>query len=246
MNPRIAGTLLLAGLMVGAAGAQAADSPLVPFHADFHLNRKGLGSGNLTFSLEKTADGYAYKSDLHTTGLAALAVREVTQTSSFRVVGGQLQAGTYDYKQTGNMTDSETIQFNWDKKSALTDREGKPQQKSHIAPGMSDTQLINLVVAADVATGKLAPEYKFLDHSKVTTYSAKALPDAKLTLGNTTYDTKVVQLNDSSGDGTATVWLAPVLHYLPVQIHSVDSKSDVTMTMQDITLGGGTPAAASK
>ncbi len=238
MKSRIAGSLLLAGLMAAAAGAQAADSPLTPFHAGFHLDRKGLGSGQLTFSLEKTADGYAYKSDLHPSGLAALVIREVTQVSSFKVVDGQLQAGTYDYKQTGGQTDSETIQFDWDKKVAVTDREGKPQQKKPITAGMSDVQLINLVVAADAAAGKLAPEYKYLDHSKVNTYSAKMLPDAKLTLGKVTYDTKVVQLTDTSGDGTATVWLAPVLHYLPVQIQNVDSKNDVTMTMQDITLGG--------
>jgi hypothetical protein len=246
MNSRIAASLLLAGLMAAAAGAQAADSPLTPFHADFHLDRKGLGSGQLTFSLEKTADGYAYKSDLHPSGLAALVIREVTQVSSFRVVDGQLQAGTYDYKQTGGQTDSETIQFDWDKKVAVTDREGKPQQKKPITAGMSDIQLINLVVAADAAAGKLAPKYEYLDHSKVNTYSAKMLPDAKLTLGKTTYDTKVVQLTDTSGDGTATVWLAPVLHYLPVQIQNVDSKSDITMTMQDITLGDGAAATGTK
>src|ERR1700685_3085804 len=107
MKSRIAGSLLLAGLMAAAAGAQAADSPLTPFHADFHLDRKGFGSGRLTFSLEKTADGYAYKSDLHPSGLAALVISEVTQTSNFRVVGGELQAGTYDFKQTGGQTDSE-------------------------------------------------------------------------------------------------------------------------------------------
>jgi hypothetical protein len=246
MNSRIAGPLLLAGLMAAATGAQAADSPLTPFHADFHLDRKGIGSGRLTFSLGKTADGYAYKSDLHPSGLAALLISEVTQTSSFKVVDGQLQAGTYEFKQTGGQTDSETIQFDWAKKVAVTDREGKPQQKRPLTPGMSDTQLINLVVAADVAAGKLAPEYKFLDHNKVSTYSAKTLADAKLTLGKATYDTKVVQLTDTSGDGTVTVWMAPSLHYLPVQIHNVDSKNDITMNMLDITLGGDAPTAGTK
>jgi hypothetical protein len=103
-----------------------------------------------------------------------------------------------------------------------------------------------LVVAADVAAGKLAPQYRFLDHNKISTYTAKVLADAKLTLGKVSYDTKVVELSDTSGDGTVTVWMAPELHYLPVQIHNVDSKNDITMTMQDITLGSSAPAAASK
>jgi hypothetical protein len=246
MKSRIAATLLLTGSMLIALGAQAADSPLTPFHADFHMDRKGLGSGRLVFSLDKTASGYVYKSELHPSGIAALFISLATQSSDFKVVDGGLQAGTYDYKQTGGQSDAETIQFDWDKKVGVTDRQGKPQQKKPITPGISDIQLINLVVAADVAAGKLAPEYKYLDHNKVNTYSAKALADAKLTLGKTSYDTKVVQLTDTSGDGTVTVWLAPVLHYLPVQIHNVDSKSDITMTMLDITLGSGTPASGTK
>jgi hypothetical protein len=246
MRTHVAGMLLFAGLM-SAAGAQAADSPLVPFHADFHLDRVGLGSGDLSFSLEKADGGFVYRSELHPTGLAALVISQVTQVSSFKVVDGKLQADTYDFKQTGRQTDSETIKFDWKKENGVTDREGKAQRKTPITPGVSDTQLINLVVAADVAAGKLAPEYAFLDHSKISAYTAKVLPDTKLTLGKVSYVTKVVELSDKSGDGTITVWMASVLHYLPVQIHDVDSKNDITMTMQDISLGGaGAPAAGTK
>lgn len=247
MKSRLAGILLLAAFMSAAAGAQATDSPLVPFRANFHMDRKGIGSGNLVFALEKAADGgYVYRSELHPTGLAAFFIKLVTQTSNFQVVDGELRAGTYEFRQTGGQTDSETIKFDWNRKAGITDREGKPCRKTVITAGVSDTQLINLVVAADVAAGKLALEYKFLDHSKISTYTAKALADAKLTLGNVTYDTKVVELDDTTGDGTLTVWMAPVLHYLPVQIHDVDKNSDIIMTMQGIMFGDATPAAATK
>jgi len=245
MKSRLAGILLLTGLMTATAGATAPDSPLVPFQANFHMDRKGIGSGRLVFALEKVADGgYVYSSELHPTGLASFFIKLVTQTSYFQVVSGRLQAGTYEFKQTGGQADFETIKFDWDKKFGIVDRDGKPRRKTAITPEVSDTQLINLVVAADVAAGKLAPEYKFLDHSKISSYTAKALPDAKLTLGDVAYDTKVVELSDTTGDGTITVWMAPVLHYLPVQIHDVDKKSDIIMSMQSITFSDAAPAAA--
>jgi hypothetical protein len=247
MKSLIAGLLLMASVMPAAVGASTPESPLVPFKANFSMDRKGLGSGRLVFALEKAADGgYVYSSELHPIGLASLFIKLVTQASEFQVVDGQLRAGTYVFKQTGGQTDSETIKFDWDKKVGIVDRDGKPRRKTAITPGVSDTQLINLVVAADVAAGKLAPQYRFLDHSKISTYTAKVLADAKLTLGKVSYDTKVVELSDTSGDGTVTVWLAPELHYLPVQIHNVDSKNDITMTMQDITLGDAAPAAVTK
>jgi len=247
MKSRLAGILLLTGLATAAVATPAPDSPLVPFQANFHMDRKGIGSGRLVFALQKASDGgYVYSSELHPTGLAAFFIKLVTQTSGFQVVDGHLRAGSYEFKQTGGQTDAETIKFDWDKKVGIVDRDGKPQRKTAITPEVSDTQLINLVVAADVATGKLAPEYKFLDHSKISTYAAKALPDAKLTLGDVTYDTKIVELSDTSGDGTITVWMAPVLHYLPVQIHDVDKKSDIIMTMQDIAFSKPAPAAATK
>src|SRR5579859_359110 len=243
----VAGILILTGLMGAAAGAQGSEGPLVPFRANFHLDRKGIGSGRLIFTLEKAVDGgYVYRSELHPTGLAALFISLVTQTSDFQVVDGQLRAGTYEFKQTGGQSDSETIKFDWSEKVGITDRDGKPRRKTEITPGVSDTQLINLVVAADVAAGTLAPEYRFLDHSKISTYAAKTLPDAKLTVGDVTYDTKVVELSDTSGDGTITVWMAPALHYLPVQIRDLDKKSDVTMAMQGITFSEAAPAAATK
>src|SRR5579863_6862006 len=143
MKSRFAGIMLLTCLMSAALGTTVPDSPLVPFHANFHLDRKGIGSGRIVFSLEKTAEGgYVYRSELRPTGLASFFISLVTQTSHFQVVDGQLRAGTYEFKQTGGQSDSETIQFDWGKKVGITDRDEHPRRKTAITPEISDTQLI--------------------------------------------------------------------------------------------------------
>ena len=234
--------LLTAGLLI-SAGAMADAGLLSPYTANYHLDRKGIGSANSTFTLSKQADGsYQYQSLLHPTGLAALVLGDVTQTSVFKVVNGRPESQTYNYDEKGKHADSETIQFDWSKKKA-TSTENDKTRKADLTDNSVDVQLVQLLLATDMAAGKLPDSYQIVDHGEATTYTVKSLPDAKLRLQSGNFQTKVVALSNAEKKRTITAWMAPSLHYLPVQIQQVD-RNTITLTLVHVAYQDQAPATA--
>jgi hypothetical protein len=225
--------LLTAGLMISAA-AMADAAQFSPYSANYDMERKGIGSAKATFSLDKNADGsLVYKSVLHPTGIAALLLGDVTQTSDFKLANGRPQSSSYEYSEKGKHADEETIQFDWSKKKA-TSEENDKQRNADLSDNSVDVQLVQLLLASDVAAGKLPESYEIVDHGEATTYAVKTLPDAKLRLQSGNFQTKVVSLTNAEKKRTITAWLAPSLHYLPVQIQQKD-KNTITLTLLHVS-----------
>jgi hypothetical protein len=237
--------LLTAGLMISAA-AMADAAQFSPYTANYDFERKGIGSGKSTFTLDKQADGsYEYKSVLHPTGIAALLAKDVTQTSDFKLVNGRPQPSSYSFSWEGKPDEAETIQFNWASKSAAMDQAGK-KSKAALTADSVDVQLVQMLVASDAAAGKLPDSYQIVDKGDATTYTVKSLPDAKLRLQAGNFQTKVVTLSNAEKKRTITAWLAPSLHYLPVQIQQKD-KNTVTLTLLHVSYKDeAAPAAGTK
>lgn len=244
MNKKMLEMALLTVSLLMSAGAMADANLFSPYSADYDLERKGIGSAKSTFSLAKQADGsYQYKSLLHPTGIASLVLGNVTQTSDFKVVNGRPQSSMYSYDEKGKHADSETIQFDWGTKKA-TSTENDKTRKADLTDNSVDVQLVQLLLASDVAAGKIPDGYQIVDHGESTTYLTKALPDAKLRLQSGNFQTKVVSLTDPAKGRTITAWMAPNLHFLPVQIKQVDKKNTITLTLLHIAYSDEAPAAA--
>lgn len=231
-----------------SAGARAEDGVLAPYHADYSLARNSLTLGTASFSLKRSGDGgYTYKSVSHATGLAALFAGDViTQSSQFELAGGRPRPVLYAYTQAGGKHDkSETIQFEWSKQFAYGDEDGR-QHRNTLTPGMSDVFLIQLMLAVDAADGKLADSYTLLDHGETTAYMPRKLPGQRMRVDGTRVDTELLELRDPKKGRVIRVWLAPTLHYLPVQIQqSQPDKATFTLSLDDISFDGtGAPSAA--
>jgi hypothetical protein len=240
--------LLTAGLLI-SAGAMADAAQFSPYTANYDMERKGIGSAKATFTLDKDAGGnMVYQSVLHPTGIASLLLGDVTQTSTFKLVNGRPQDVSYQYSEKSKNPDQETIQFDWTKKAAASDENDK-KRKAELTDNSVDVQLVQLLLASDAAAGKVPDSYQIVDHGEATTYTTKALPDAKLRLQSANYQTKVYALTDVtdvSKKRTITVWMAPSLHFLPVQIQQVDKKNTITLTLLHIAFKDAAPAAAAK
>lgn len=250
MNKKMLEMALLTASLLMSAAAMADASLYSPYTANYDFERKGIGSGKSTFTLTKQADGsYEYKSVLHPTGIASLLAKDVTQTSDFKVVNGRPQSSTYSFSWQGKADQNETVKFDWAGKSAAMDQAGK-KSTAKLTDDSVDVQLVQLLVAADAAAGKLPASYQIVDKGDATTYTVKTLPDAKLRLQAGNFETKVVTLSNAERKRTITAWLAPSLHYLPVQIRQKD-KNTVTMTLlhvgySDEAAPAAAPAAATK
>jgi len=228
---------LVAGLLT-MTGALA-DDLFTPFHADYDLEREGIGSAHSVFTLEKGADGsYAYKSVMHATGLASMFFSDViTETSTFTLDGGRPKAKSYSYSETGKKPSSQLVTFDWDKGFGITEEDGRTRKKK-LEDGMCDVQLLQLQLAADVAADKLADSYSVLNDGEVAEYKAVKMPGTKVRIGHDSYDTRVVALHDGSKGRTITVWVSPALHFMPVQIKQEQTgKKAITLTLEDITFG---------
>lgn len=231
-------------LTLCVAGAARGDDPvLVPYHADYSLALHGVSAGISRFSLVKAGDGrYTYSSSAHTTGLLGLIKPHytVTQTSNFSLADGRPQALDYDYDQSdGSDKSTETIHFDWSQAYAQGLDDGRKHHYA-LSPGMSDVFLIQLVLASDAAKDKLAAQYVILDHSEASAYTLQKLPGEKVEVGGKDVDTVVLALHNAKKARTITVWLAPALHYLPVQIEQ--DKPAVSLTLNDISFDGSAPA----
>ena len=238
--------LLMAGLLI-SAGAMADAGLLTPYSADYDMERKGIGSAKATFSLEKNADGsMVYQSVLHPTGIAALLLGDVTQTSDFKLVNGRPQSTSYQYSEKGKHASEETIKFDWTGKKKATSTEDGKTRNAALSDNSVDVQLVQLLLANDVAAGKVPDSYQIVNHGEATTYTVKTLPDAKLRLQSGNFQTKVVALTNAEKKRTITAWMAPSLHYLPVQIQQVD-KNTITLTLLHIAYKDqAAPAAGTK
>jgi len=231
------------------AGARGDDGVLAPYHADYSLARNSLTLGTAHFSLGPDGAGsYLYKSVSHATGLAALFASDViTQKSRFEVVDGQPRPLSYSYTQTGGKHEqTEETRFDWSKMLAHSEWNGHSRNGA-LKPGVSDVFLIQLLLAVDTSEAKLAQQYALLNHGEATSYQPRQLEAQKMKVDGTVVDTTVLELKDPKKGRTISLWLAPALHYLPVQIRqSEPGKATFTLTMDDISFDSAAPSAASK
>jgi hypothetical protein len=245
MNKKMLNTALLLGGLMAASVALADDGPLTPFRADYALMRNSVGLGVSSFTLEREGASYVYKSSAHASGFISLFISStITQTSKFELTAGRPRSISYSYSDTGKAADAETIQFDWDKRVATTEENAQKRDKP-LTLNTCDVQLIQLMLASDLAAGKVAERYRLLDHGQITPYETHTQPDTQLKLGSKSYVTKVVELYSAERGRTITVWLAPALHYLPVQISQAQTdKATITLSLQAASFEA--PAAGTK
>ena len=241
MMRQIAGSALL---LLGAAGTAMADGLAIPaYHADYSVARNSLSIGLAKFTLVENGDGsYTYQSVTRPTGVAALFFSDVvTETTHFEIDDGQPRSLLYSFSQTGGSHEkAETIQFDWQKRAAYTGEDGK-NRATRIQLGTADRFLAQLLISLDAASGRPGGQYTVLDHRELSSYTLKVQSPARLHTPAGEFDTVVLERNDPAKGRVMDFWLAPKLHYLPVQLQQRETgKATITLTLMDI--GFDTPA----
>ncbi len=239
---------LAASLWLGLATAAAAgDLAIPPYHADYSVARNSLTIGIAKFTLTQNSDGsYTYQSVTRPAGVAALFFSDVvTESTHFELADGAPRSLLYSFSQTGGSHEkAETIQFDWQKRAAYTGEDGK-NRPSRIEAGTADRFLAQLLISLDAAAGKPGGQYTVLDHHELTTYTLSAQPVARLHTPAGEFDTVVLERKDEVKGRVMDFWLAPKLHYLPVQLQQRETdKATITLTLTDIDFDTSAPAAA--
>ena len=243
MNRWIAGIPLLLSCLPLAAQA---DGP-IPFKASYE-GSVSLGSLACKVTLTRDGDGsYRFESTSHAIGFAAMFVKDViTETSRFEMVDGRPRPLEYRYTRSGGKHErSETIHFDWDKNTAHTVENGE-ERSAPLTAGVTDRLLLQLLLGLDAENGKLQGEYQVLDHHELSSFAPPAPEDRSIRVPEGRYDTLMVERQDKGSKRTTDFWLAPTLHYLPVQIEQREPGEDTyTLALTSVSFDTPAPAASS-
>lgn len=246
MNRWIAAAALLAVLL--PFGAQADTTGITPYKATYQ-GSVSVGSLACQMGLERNADGsYTFQSVSHAIGFAAMFAKDViTETSHFEMVDGRPRPLEYSYTRAGGKHDkSETIRFDWNKRTALTVENGQ-SKTTPLAPGVADRFLTQLILSLDAGSGKLQDEYKVLDHRDITQFTPPKPQEKPLSVPAGRFDTLMVERQDKGSKRVMDFWFAPQLHYLPVQIQQREPDEDTyTLSLTSSSFDDAAPAAISK
>ena len=242
MRP-IAFTVLL---LLGASTAATADGLAIPpYHADYSVARNNLSIGVAKFTLSENGDGsYTYQSVTRPAGVAALFFSDVvTETTHFEIEDGAPRSLLYSFSQTGGSHEkAETIQFDWMKRAAYTGEDGR-NRATRINVGTCDRFLAQLLLSLNAAAGKPGGQYTVLDHHELASYTLSVQPGAKLKTPAGDFDTVVLERRDPDKGRVMDFWLAPKLHYLPVQLEQKETdKATISLVLTDIDFETPSPA----
>jgi hypothetical protein len=228
--------------------AQADTMDITPYKATYQ-GSVSIGSLACQMTLEHNADGsYTFRSVSHAIGFAAMFVKDViTETSRFDMVDGRPRSLEYSYTRKGGKHDkSETIQFDWNNRTALT-VENSQSKTTPLIPGVADRFLTQLILSLDAESGKLQDEYKVLDHRDISRFTPQQPQDKSLSVPAGGFDTLMVERQDKGSKRVMDFWFAPKLHYLPVQIQQREPGEDTyTLSLTSSSFDIGVPTATSK
>jgi len=245
---RTPAALLLCSLV---SQAWADDFAIPPYEAHYSVAWGGLHVGDMEVTLSRQPDGsYQYKSITDPAGLASLFASDVvTEISEFELTGEGPRSLHYIYSQTGGKHEkSEDIRFEWSKGEAEF-QEDDHKKTLALSAGVYDRFLAQLLLSSCGSDGKLPSEIRVADHREMVSYVTKSLDKASVRTGNASFqDVSVVEIKQAKKDDVTRLYLAPAVHYLPVEIELLrPERSTVTIVLESITFSPTkAPAAASR
>jgi hypothetical protein len=229
---RLARWLTLAGLFMALA-AQAADTaPLRPFAADYEVLRNGKELGRATLTLRDDGNGtWEFSSETHgTKGLAGMLGVDVVEKSTFRWRDGLPEGLSYRYAQQAAVKSRErSIDFDWNSHQART-RDGKSETTAPLQGTAMDRNLVTVGLMAALKTGTQDPHFPVVDKDRVADQHYRVEGKESLSLRSGPVEAmRAARVREDNPGKQTTIWFAPHLDWLPVQIEQVDKGETVTL-----------------
>lgn len=219
----VALTYVLASGSVDAA-------PLTPFTATYSVRAAGLKVGKMTRRLSLYAPTqYRFETIIESSGLLKLVRHgSIEESSSGDLQGDEIRPRHYFYRRTGNDRKRETeIVFDWDNHRIMTTAQGQRWEMDATA-GTLDKLVYQLALMRDLMRDKTPLVYAVADGGKLKSYEISRLGEESVEFdGAPVHTIKVAYLRQDSQRRT-TLWCAPALGYLPIQIEYREDDGSIT------------------
>lgn len=215
----------------------AADDFPPPFTAQYRVYADGLPVGKGTRTLSVRQDGkLQFESVAKTTGLVSLFKKiRLEERTVFTQEDGKIRSFEYSYRQTGSKDRFSSVFFDWLQGVAKNTFKGKTKAIP-LEEGTLDKLLYQVVVMQELKQGKRQLEYKIANKGKISVYIPTLLGKVRIKTGLGELETlKYQRVSTSNKKRRTTLWCAPSLHYLPVQVEHVEANGDVfSMVLQSV------------
>ncbi len=224
---RIVISLLLLLSSTSLTAQQIAD-----FSANYSVKFNGIQAAELKQSLATNEDGTRlYSSTMQAKGVFSFIKPDViTETSLWQAESGEIQPLNYSYQRTGGKKEKQlTMLFDWSNMTVDIDDKKQPWTLK-LQPHTLDKLVYQIALMQDLNEGKSQFDYTIADGGKLKTYNIGVIGEETITtpLGKIT-TVKFTRIKNVDKKRKTTLWCAPELNYLPVQIEHVE-KDGTTYT----------------
>lgn len=218
---------LVAALPVGALPEE--------FRAEYSVRREGTRIGRTVWTLAPTRDGtHLFRSVTRATGLLSLFLSgERSEESVWSWHESRPRPLRYRYLWTGRKGRDVTVDFDWTEGTARNTH-GRDSWSLEIPPRTLDKLLYLLVLMDDLEKRRPELRYPIADGGTIKTYQV-------LRQGREVVETPLGALEavrlfrpDPKGRRDTTLWAAPALGYLPVQVEHQDDDEVLRMVIEKL------------
>jgi len=231
--------VLAASLLFAAQPAAA--QVLAPFDADYTVTRGSLTLGDGHFSLKSwdNKDGcYVYHGEAKPRTLLRFIVGDITDDSYFCTGGTQgIQTQFYSHVEESDAEDTHTLKFDWKTKKVVYAGDKAKNGTLTLDLPEDAVDLHALHIAArlwleqmDDATQPAERVFAIVDENEIKHYTLATSPGSVIQTPIGNLDTvKIERIDDP--DKQFTLWAAPKLDFLPIQVES-KKRDDPTIRLK--------------
>lgn len=196
-------------------------SELTPFEASYSIEWQGgiSFSGNAIRKLSKHNDSWRLETSASSTFASLKESSEFTYSD-------QLTPINYRFKRKvlGRSRNAK-LDFDWATQQVTNDVQGQPW-KMPIHPGVLDKLNVQLQLRLDIADGKKDFNYTVADGGHLKQYKFMIDGEERLNTPFGEYQTvRIKRIREPGNERQTSIWFAPELDYLMVQIHQKEKKN---------------------
>lgn len=208
------------------------------FSAKYTVSLKGLHAGDQQSSLSTNPDGTrVFKSSSQAVGIFSFFKPElVEETSIWQLHSNFVRPNYYLYQRTGGKKDKYMqLTFDWQANQLHIDDKKHPWSLP-LEPNTLDKLAYQLALMSDLADNKTTFNYRIADGGKLKNYTIKIVDTETIStpLGKIEA-VKLIRQRKAGKKRQTTLWCAPALNYLPVQLEHIEKDgSKFTAVIQQL------------
>lgn len=204
--------LLLLALLLSSP--LSAEQLPVSFQAHYLVEKAGITVGKANRKFEQAK--LRYESNSRTAGLVAIfADEDIRETSWLQQYEGKLRPLRYQKIRDGRTDELIKQDFDWPQ-GELRIKINEKKKQHQLDRLVLDQAAFQLRLMQDLAEGKRNFDYTIASDSRLNEFEVRFQREEKMRTEVGTYQTMVMRATD--GKVITTLWCAPELEYLPVQI----------------------------